>query len=49
MTQSDLKNIAENDLINYTSQGGTAPSAAYLKDLQRRWKTFAEHKNFPSV
>lgn len=45
MTQSDLDSIALNGLINHINQGGTAPNADYVKELQKRWKAFAEHKN----
>ena len=45
MTQSDLDNIAEHGLINHISQGGTPPSASYVKALQKLWKEFAEKKN----
>lgn len=31
-------------MIRHISEGGTPPSAEYVKELQKRWQLFAEHK-----
>jgi hypothetical protein len=44
MSQSDLDSIAKNGLINHINQGGKAPTAKYIKELQMRWKLFTKYK-----
>lgn len=45
LTQGDLDSIAKNGLINHIRFGGAVPNEQYVQALQKRWKTFAEHKN----
>jgi hypothetical protein len=42
MTQKDLDSIAKDGLIDHIRNGGTPPNALYVKDLQSKWKEFAE-------
>lgn len=45
MTQANLDSIAKKGLINHINQEGKVLTTKYIKDLQMRWKLFAEHKN----